>query len=69
LLHWAAKSNGALAECTSLAYARLRLTLVPLVVSLVYSSNVIAQNSEPEKCYPTNSTIGSSLSLLITKAI
>ena len=38
------------------------LTLVPLVLSLVNSSNVIAQNSEPEKCYPTNSTVGSLLS-------
>ena len=46
-----------------------RLPLFPWVVSLVHSSNVIAQNSEPEKCYPANSTIGSLLSLLITKAI
>ena len=44
-----------------------RLPLSPWVVSLVHSSNVIAQNSEPEKCYPTNRTIGSLLSLLITK--
>ena len=46
-----------------------RLPLSPWVVSLKHSSNVIAQNSEPEKCYPTNRTIGSLLSLLITKAI
>ena len=46
-----------------------RLPLSPWVVSLVHSSNVIAQNSEPEKRYPTNRTIGSLLSLLITKAI
>ena len=41
------------------------LILFPLVVSLAHSSNVITQNSEPEKCYPTNRTIGSLLSLLI----
>ena len=35
------------------------LTLVPLVVSLVNSSNVIKWNSEPEKCCPTKRTIGS----------
>ena len=35
------------------------LTLVPLVVSRVNSSNVIKWNSEPEKCYPTKRTIGS----------
>ena len=46
-----------------------RLPLSPWVVSLVHSSNVVAQNSEPEKCYPTNSTIGSLLSMLITKTI
>ena len=44
-----------------------RLPLFPWVVSLTHSSNVIAQNSEPEKCYPTKSTIGSLLSMLITK--
>ncbi len=44
-----------------------RLPLSPWVFSLVHSSNVIAQNSEPEKCYPTKRTIGSLLSLLITK--
>ena len=33
------------------------LTLVPLVVSRVNSSNVIKWNSEPEKCYPKKSTI------------
>ena len=38
------------------------LTLVPLVVSRVNSSNVIKWNSEPEKFYSTNSTIGSLLS-------
>ena len=38
------------------------LTLVPLVVSRVNSSNIIKSNSEPEKCYLTNSTIGSLLS-------
>ena len=38
------------------------LTLVPLVVSLDNSSNVIAQNSEPEKCYPAKGIIGSPLS-------
>ena len=36
-----------------------RLPLFPWVVSLVHSSNIITQNSEPEKCCPTNSTIGS----------
>ena len=45
------------------------LSLVPLVLSLVHSSNVIAQNSEPEKCYPTKGSIGSYLSILITKAV
>ena len=35
------------------------LTLVPLVVSLVNSSNIIKLNSEPEKCCPTKRTIGS----------
>ena len=39
-----------------------RLPLSPWVVSLTHSSNVIAQNSEPEKCYLTNRTIGSLLS-------
>ena len=43
------------------------LTLVPLVVSRVNSSNVIKWNSEPEKCYPTKRTIGSSLSLLFAR--
>ena len=38
------------------------LTIVPLVVSRVNSSNVIKWNSEPEKCYPTKRTIGSLLS-------
>jgi len=38
------------------------LTLVPLVVSRMNSSNVIKWNSEPEKCYPTKRTIGSLLS-------
>ena len=33
------------------------LVLIPLVVSRVNSSNVIKLNSEPEKCYPTKSTI------------
>ena len=46
-----------------------RLPLSPWVVSLTHSSNVIAQNSEPEKCYPTNRTIGSLLSMLITKTL
>ena len=46
-----------------------RLPLFPWVVSLVHSSNVIKQNSEPEKCYPTNRTIGSLLSMLITKTL
>ena len=46
-----------------------RLPLSSWVVSLKHGSNVIAQNSEPEKRYPTNRTIGSLLSLLITKAI
>ena len=46
-----------------------RLPLFPWVVSLVHSSNVIAQNSEPEKCCPTNSTIGSLLSILNTKTV
>ena len=46
-----------------------RLPLSPWVVSLVHSSNVIAQNSEPEKCYPAKGSIGSLISLLITKAI
>ena len=39
-----------------------RLPLSPWVVSLTHSSNVIKWNSEPEKCYPTKSTIGSLLS-------
>ena len=39
------------------------LTLVPLVLSRVNSSNVTTRNSEPEKCYPTKRTIGSFLSL------
>jgi hypothetical protein len=39
-----------------------RLPLSPWVVSLKHSSNVIAQNSEPEKCYPANRIIGSLLS-------
>ena len=43
------------------------LTLVPLVVSRVNSSNVIKWNSEPEKCYPTKRTIGSLLSLLFAR--
>ena len=38
------------------------LSLIPLVVSRVNSSNVIKWNSEPEKCYPTKRTIGSLLS-------
>ena len=38
------------------------LTLVPLVVSRVNSSNIIKSNSEPEKCYPTKRTIGNFLS-------
>ena len=46
-----------------------RLPLSPWVVSLVHSSNVIAQNSEPEKCYPTNRTIGSLPSILNTKTV
>ena len=46
-----------------------RLPLSPWVVSLVHSSNVIKWNSEPEKCYPAKGTIGSLLSMLITKAI
>ena len=46
-----------------------RLPLSPWVVSLTHSSNVITQNSEPEKCYPAKSTIGSLLSLLITKTV
>ena len=44
-----------------------RLPLSPWVVSLVHSSNVINRNSEPEKCCPTNSTIGSLLSMINTK--
>ena len=46
-----------------------RLPLSPWVLSLVHSSDVIKWNSEPEKCYPAKGTIGSLLSLLITKAI
>ena len=46
-----------------------RLPLSPWVVSLVHSSNVINRNSEPEKYYPTNSTIGSLLSMLNTKTV
>ena len=46
-----------------------RLPLSPWVVSLKHSSNVIKQNSEPEKCYPTNRTIGSLLSMLITNMV
>ena len=46
-----------------------RLPLSPWVVSLVHSSNVINLNSEPEKCCPTNRTIGSLLSMLITKTV
>ena len=46
-----------------------RLPLSPWVVSLVHSSNVIAQNSEPEKCCPTNRTIGSLPSILNTKTV
>ena len=46
-----------------------RLPLSPWVVSLKHSSNVIKWNSEPEKCYPTNSTIGSLLSTIITKTL
>ena len=46
-----------------------RLPLSPWVVSLVHSSNVINRNSEPEKYYPTNSTIGSLLSMIITKTV
>ena len=46
-----------------------RLPLSPWVVSLVHSSNVIAQNSEPEKCYPTNRTIGSLITMLFTKTL
>ena len=38
------------------------LTLVPLVLSLVNIDKCIYSNSEPEKCCPTNSTIGSPLS-------
>ena len=41
LLHWAVKS----------------LTLVSLVLSLVNIDKCIDSNSEPEKCYPTKSTI------------
>jgi|GEM_PF-6826634 len=39
-----------------------RLPLSPWVVSLKHSSDVIAQNSEPEKCYPAKGSIGSQLS-------
>ena len=46
-----------------------RLPLSPWVVSLVHSSNVITQNSEPEKYYPTNRTIGSLPSMLNTKTV
>ena len=46
-----------------------RLPLSPWVVSLTHSSNVIKWNSEPEKYYPTNRTIGSLLSMLITKTV
>ena len=46
-----------------------RLPLSPWVVSLTHSSNVINLNSEPEKCCPTKSTIGSLLSVLITKTV
>ena len=38
------------------------LPLFPWVVFLTHSSNVIKQNSEPEKCCPTNRTISSLLS-------
>ena len=46
-----------------------RLPLFPWVVPLTHSSNVIKWNSEPEKCYPTNRTIGSLLSMIITKTL
>ncbi len=46
-----------------------RLPLSPWVLSLVHSSDVIKWNSEPEKCYPAKSTIGSLLSLIITKMV
>ena len=42
---------------------------VVLVLPLVHSSNVIKWNSEPEKCYPTNSAIGNLPSILITKNV
>jgi hypothetical protein len=35
------------------------LALVSLVLSLVHIDRCIHSNSEPEKCYPTNRTIGS----------
>jgi hypothetical protein len=35
----------------------------------VNSTNVIKQNSEPEKCYPAKSIIGSPLSMFITKTV
>ena len=38
------------------------LALVSLVLSLVNIDKCIDSNSEPEKCYPTNRTIGSLLS-------
>ena len=46
-----------------------RLPRSPWVLSLVHSSDVIKWNSEPEKCYPAKSTIGSLLSALITKTV
>ena len=41
--------------------------LIPLVVSLFHIDKCTHSNSEPEKCYPTNSTIGSLLSMKMLK--
>jgi len=41
--------------------------LIALVVPLFHIDRCTHSNSEPEKCYPTKSTIGSSLSLLFAR--
>ena len=50
------------AVTVGIVIAQKLFSLIALVFPLVHSSNVIKQNSEPEKCYPTNSTVGSLLS-------
>ena len=39
------------------------LVLIPLVVSLFHIDKCTDLNSEPEKCYPTKRTIGSSITI------